>query len=219
MKSVNISSVLNEGMIVNTKVGSGNIWYQNIVYKCEDNQLCLALVQEYLESTVLIGTTIFTKYANEYFEYLFEGTVTDIKISGPGHITLKISKGEEMINTREFPRYDIYLPSEIRPIWDDIKHFCIAINISLGGMAFVSKHDFDYGEESEVHVFLPCDKIVAAKGKTIRKSAKNDHICYSMQFTEMTEESSILLSNYLTCLDDKLNEIRTHFFNEVKPKL
>lgn len=206
-------------MIVNTRVGSGNIWYQNIVYKCEDHQLCLALVQEYLESTVLIGTTIFIKYANEYFEYLFEGKVTDIKISSPSHITLKISNCEEMINTREFPRYDIYLASEISPIWDDVKHFCIAINISLGGMAFVSKHDFDYGEESKIKVFLPGDKTVAAKGKTIRKSAKNDYICYSMQFTEMTEEGSILLSNYLTHLDDKLTEMRNHFFNEIKPNL
>jgi len=219
LKAVTISSVLKEGIVVNTKVGSNNIWYQNIVYKCEENQISLALINSYLESTIMLGTNMLIKFANEYFEYVFEGHVSSIKAGFPSYITLKIIKGEEMINTREFPRYDIYLASEIYSAVDNTSYFSIVVNVSLGGMAFVSNHEFDYGEESDIKVFLPDNKYAYAKGKTIRKSIKIDHINYSMQFIEMTEKNSILLSDYLSFLDDDLLRLKNHFIQCIKPKL
>lgn len=215
-----VSTVLKEGTIIRTKVGNSPAWYQNIVFKCEDDTVNIALIESYIENIIMLGTNISLKCANEYFEYLFEGVVSGINPEYPSSVTVHVTKASEMINTRTFPRYDVYLASNIKPLWDDSFHFAIVTNICLGGMAFLLKHQFDYGEDLDISVFIPENsQSVCAKGRIIRRSIKTNFIDYSMQFNEMDEQNSIILSNYLTTLEENWITVQNDFFDNIKKYL
>ncbi|MCX8131291.1 MAG: PilZ domain-containing protein [Clostridia bacterium] len=210
------SSILKEGLIVSTRLGSSAAWYKNIIYKCEEDKAYICLLESYLENIIAKDLKITLKLTNEFFEYLFEGSISDICPEYPSHVLMTIHKVEELVNTRAFPRYDIYLPASIKPLWEDTKNFSIVTNICLGGIAFLSKHEFDYGEESEVSVYLPGNQTISGRGKVIRKSVKNGQFSYSMQFVDMTEENSIILSNYLAELDEDIAALQVNFFENIR---
>ena len=216
MGSISVSSILKEGMIVSTKLGTGCAWYNNIVYKVTDNSVYISLLDDYIRNLVMPGSTFTVKHTNEFFEYIFEGVVSHIEVDNPAHMVINVNKTEELINTRVFPRFDINLPAYLKPVWTDLRHFAITTNICLGGMAFVSRHSFDYGEECEINVHLSDSSIVYAKGKIIRKVAKNNHIDYSMQFIEMDEDNNNLLFTHLLRVEDKNSSLQTNYFNNIK---
>lgn len=214
MNSAAASSILKSGIIIGTKLTPNSTWYSNIIYDSEGNILRIPLTEEYLKNYILVGSTITLKHTGEYYEYLFEGIISNIDTSvHPALLTININTIEELINTRAFPRYDTHLASTVRPAWDEKPHFCIATNICLGGMAFISKSNFDYGEESEVYIYLPENLIAYAKGKVIRKSARHGYMDYSMQFIEMTEDNSNLLSSYIATLDSEMQRLKDSFVN------
>ena len=204
MNAASVSTILKEGTIIYTRLGSNpnGAWYQNIVCKSESSTVCIPLIDTYLQSLIMIGTSISLKFGNEYFEYLFEGVVSNIKVDYLGLITVNVNKAEERINTRAYPRYDIYLASTISPLWSETPYFCIVTNLSFIGIAFASKYQFDSGEECDSSIYLPNHKIIRSKGKIVRKSVFNNIIEYGIHFTELTEENSCLLSDYLTELDE-----------------
>lgn len=216
MNAASVSSILHEGSVVNTRIGINITWYRNIIYKCEGNIVHLALMEEYLKNLIMVGSKIVLKLSGEYFEYLFEGTVSEISTEFPSQIAVRVNKSEEIINTRVFPRYDTYLASDIVPVWDSKNYFGIVTNISLGGIAFVSKHSFDYGEECNVNIFIPNDKRVLCKGKVIRKIGKGEYIEYSMQFIEMDETNNNFVSEYLEEQAEIVERLKSNFHDTIK---
>lgn len=219
MNATAVSAILKEGAIIYTRMGSSNVWHQNIVYKCEGNTVYIPLIGEYLQNVIMTGAGIVLKYGNEYFEYLFEGTVSSIKVTYPDFITVNVSKAEEQINTRAFPRYDAYLAMNVEPLWDKTLYFGVTNNLSLMGISFSAKHQFDYSEECNVVLHLPDHQMVFAKGKIIRKTPKGNVFDYGMHFTEMNEESTDLLSDYLSELEAKRANLQNHFFASIKKLL
>lgn len=196
-----VSVILKEGASVSTKIGSGPAWHRNIVYKSEGSFVQLSLIDRYLENLIVTGMHISIKFFNEFFVYLFEGVIHNICAGHPGHVLVKVTDAEEIINTRLSPRYDIYLSANLRPEWDDIIHFSVINDISYGGMAFMCTHRFDYNEEVEITAFLPSNEIFRTTGKVIRRSIKSGIIDYSMQFIQISEQNCGLLSKYFAHLD------------------
>ncbi len=213
-----VLSVLKEGLIVSTRFSKSSTWHQNIIYKVKNNLVYTALTESYLENIIMLGSNMVIKYSNEYFEYIYEGVVSDISTESPAHIVLQINKSEEVINTRAFPRYDIYLAANIRPLEDPCPYFSIATNISLSGMAFAARYEFDYSEENGFNLLLPSQQKICAKGKIIRKSAKKDYFDYSMQFTDMDDANSTMLLSYLKRLEEKANILRSNYEKSIKNK-
>ncbi|NJD04129.1 MAG: PilZ domain-containing protein [Ruminiclostridium sp.] len=196
-----VSAILKEGSPVSTRIGSGSAWYRNIVYKSENNFVHLSLIDRYLENIVIVGTQISIKFFNEFFVYVFSGIIHNIYAGYPGYVIVQITDAEEIINTRLSPRYDIYLPANLKPEWDSIFFFSVITDISYGGMAFMCSHRFDHSEEVQVMAYLPLNQVFQTKGKVIRRNIKNGIIDYSMQFTEISEQSCGILSKYFARLD------------------
>jgi hypothetical protein len=214
-----IKYILKEGLLVNTRLGPGNVWYNNIIYKVDDTHIVLSLIDSYLENIIMLNSHLELKYANEFFEYVFEGIVVDINPKHPRSVTVLVKKAEELVNTRFFPRYDTYIASTIKNLWDDVWHFSIVNNICLGGMAFICKHELNYGEEIDICIYLPNVEVICTRGKVLRKRYTNNLFNYSLQFIQMDEGGSIRLSNYLA-IADEINSNLTNFFLEyVKDQL
>lgn len=219
MNAAAVSSILKEGMIVLTRQGNNYAWYENIIYKCDRTSVYVSLLDSYIDHAIMPGSPLTLKCANEFFEYLFEGTVSEIHVDTPRYIVIKVTKAEEMVNTRTFPRYDTSVPAKVRSLWSETDEFAIVVNICLGGMAFISRYSFDYGEECDVFVYLPGSIQVTGRGKVIRRAEKNNFIDYSMQFIGMDEENSHRLSNYINSLEEKWAQLREHFHAHIKPLL
>ena len=206
-------------MLVSTKLGNSSAWYNNILYKVEDSKLTLSLKDSYLENTIVLNSHFNIKFTNEFFEYIFEGIVIEINPIPPSYVKVLIKKADELVNTRFFPRYDTYIASTLKMLWNDNLYFSIVNNICLGGMAFVCDHEMDYGEEAEVCVYIPDIETICTRGKVIRKSHKNNLFSYSMQFIQMDEANSIRLSNYLTSIDEQNSNLIDFYFKNIKDKL
>ncbi|MCX7710186.1 MAG: PilZ domain-containing protein [Clostridia bacterium] len=219
MNAASVSSLLHEGSVISTRIGQNSIWYRNVVYSTQDNMIQLGLTVDYLENLIMPGSKIILKHTCEYFEYIFEGIVSNIQTAMPANITVHINKAEEIINTRIFPRYDTYFASDMKPVWDDKTYFSIITNISLGGVAFASKHVYDYGEECDVCIYMPNSPKICCRGKVIRKSDKGEYIDYSMQFVDMDEENSNRVSEYLDMQGEIVEKMKADFFENVKKHL
>lgn len=211
MSSVSVSSILKEGTIVAARLENSVTWYQNIIYKVNNDVVDIALLDGYIKGLLMPGMSMVLKLTNEYFEYLFDGTILDVSLESPSFVTLHINKAEELINSREFPRFDIYLPSYVKSSWSKAYHFAILTNLSLTGMAFRSKARFDNCEECDVTIYLPENIPVDVKGKVIRKYEKHSVSDYSMHFTEMDEESSNLIYSYFMSLEDTTKSLQSEF--------
>jgi hypothetical protein len=179
----------------------------------------MSLINSYLENIIMLGSNLVIKYANEYFEYISEGVVCEIAADETPYIVLQINKSEEVINTRAFPRYDIYLASNIKPFGSPASLFSIVTNVSLSGMAFISKYEFDYSEENEIDILIPGQQKIYAKGKIIRKSVKKEYFDYSMQFTDMDDLNNNILSDYLSQLEDDRVNLQSYYQENIKDKL
>lgn len=196
-----VSAILKEGSPVSTRIGYGPAWYRNIVYKSEGSLVQLSLIDRYMENTITAGSHVSIKFFNEFFVYLFNGIVHNICAGLPGYIIVQVTEAEEIINTRLSPRYDTYLPASLKPEWDSMSYFSIITDISYGGMAFTCAHRFDSSEDIEVAAFLPSNQVFQTKGRIVRRNIKSSIIEYSMQFTEINEQSCELLSKYFARLD------------------
>jgi hypothetical protein len=219
MTSVFVPSILNEGTVVGTRLENCVTWYQNIVYRIKNNIVDIALIDGYIRSLIMPGMVMALKLTNEYFEYIFEGTVLNINLEYPSFITLQITKTDELINSREFPRFDIYIPSYIKSSWSEASYFSILTNLSLTGTAFRSKGHFDCGEECTAAIFLANNSHVKVKGKIVRISTKTPAWDYSIHFTDMVEDSSNLIYSYFMCLDEKAKQLQADFFKNIKKYL
>ncbi|RCX18322.1 PilZ domain-containing protein [Anaerobacterium chartisolvens] len=219
MNPFGISSILKEGLVASTKLGYDDTWHQNVIYRCVENIIWISLPQYYIQNIIMDGSKITIKYCNEFFEYLFEGVAFDIVPDYPAHVKVVVHSVHEIVNTRSAPRYDTYLPSRIKSCWKEAKYFCITTNISSGGVAFTAKNEFDYGEDTEMWIYLPDNQIINVQGKLIRKSAKNKLFTYSMQFSDVYGINSKLLSSYLAYLDKKNSTLQFSFFDTIKKLL
>lgn len=209
-------SYLKEGTIVGTKLGSSYAWYQNIIFKNKGDIVYLSIIDSYLENAIMPGTSIYLKFTNELFHYIYEGTVLDISLEYPKFISVKIYRTEELVNTRSFPRYDAYIPMNIKAVWDKTFNFSIAINVSLIGIAFISKYKFEYGEDCDASIYLPCNEILELKGNLVRKTNKDNFTEYGMQYTEMSEKNSLLLSDYFSKLGEEELIMENDYHEKIK---
>jgi hypothetical protein len=214
-----IKYILKEGLLVSTRLGPGNVWYNNIIYKVDDTRIVLSLIDSYLENIIMLNSHFELKYANEFFEYVFEGIVVDINPKHPRCVTVLVKKAEELVNTRFFPRYDTYIASTIKKLWDDVWHFSIVNNICLDGMAFICKHELNYGDEIDICIYLPDVEVICTRGKVLRKRHTNNLFNYSLQFIQMDETGSIKLSDYLAIADEINSNLTNFFLEHVKDQL
>lgn len=201
------SYILKKGSVISTRINSSGPWLYNVVCGVHGNMLDILLIDRYIEYPIFNGCNFTLKFNNNYYEYLFEGTVAEIKTASLQYITLKIIRAEEKINVRNFPRYDTHLPAGISTIWSQNESYCVITNLSLSGISFSSKSNFDVQEECFLSIYFPSGSTVLAKGKILRKSSKNAFYEYGMAFTDMTEENSQQISVYLLSLENSIAEL------------
>lgn len=214
-----LHTVLKEGTIVSTKLSSSNIWHQNIVYKVENKSVSIALITGFLENIIMPGQTITIKYTSDELEYLFIGIVEDILPQFPSSIKVNIQTTKNLKNTRVFPRYDVYVAANIKYEKSE-EYFAIIHDISLIGMGFYSKDNFNIdNEQLSLTIFLPNKKIIQAKGIINRKISFDSYTDYGMKYTNMHEENNNSLYAYFSDIEKEKSRYKDTFFKSIKKHL
>lgn len=213
-----VSVILKEGALIGTRLDNNLSWCGNIVYKSEGRIVYISLVDRYLEDAVVPGRLISIKYINEYFIYLFEGTIIRISAEYPSYAAVRVTLAEEVINSRLSPRYDVHLTASLKPVWDGDSYSTIVTDISFGGTAFICSNRFDYNEELDIDIRLNDNQFIKTRGKIIRKIIKNKTAEYSMQFSDMDESNYKTLSLYFSQLEEAASAMYKHFLTDIKGK-
>ncbi|HHX17294.1 MAG TPA: PilZ domain-containing protein [Clostridium sp.] len=221
MKKDIVSTVLKEGMVINTKLSSCNVWVQNIVYKVKKRSVTVGLLTEYLQNIIMFGQSFSIKYTTDNSEYIFEGEITKIDPDFPCSVTIDILNVTELNNQRIFPRADVFLASNIKLEDTHKEYFSIIHDISLVGVAFYCKDILEPdGKQIEIYIYLPNKQTISAKGKIARTTFKNDDIIdYGLQFTEMHDENNNSLSNFFSYLEEEKIKLQNQYIASIKKHL
>jgi len=212
-----VSNILNEGMMIGTRIGSNSQWHGNVIYEVIDSSIRIAYIEKFMKDIVDVGCPVWIKYSNDYFIYYFSGKVTGINYDLPGSILVELDSAEEIINNRLFPRYDVRLKASIRPVWDDEAYECIVTDISYGGASFVCEHKFDSNESIEMSLYLPKNVTAKLTGRVIRRRSKdNSLVGHAAQFIECDNMCNKQLSEYFSQLEDEASQIYQRYLNEYK---
>lgn len=215
-----VSKILTEGTIVSTKLASSNIWLQNIIYRSSNHKVSISLLNEYLENIIMVGHPITLKYSSELKEILFNCEVAEIHPDFPCHVKVNVNSIKEQKNVRVFPRYDVYLAANVS--LDDYVNdsFAIIHNISLVGLAFYSREDFQPSQENvKIVMYLSNNRTINAVGKISWKVPHADFIEYGFQFTQMHEENNNTLSSYFSLIEIDRSSLREEYINCIKKHL
>jgi c-di-GMP-binding flagellar brake protein YcgR len=213
-------TILKEGTVISTKLSTSNIWHQNIVYKVENKSVSIALIPGFLENIIMPGQTITIKYTSEELEYLFIGIIDDILPQFPSSVKVNIQTIKNLKNSRVFPRYDVYVAANIKYENSDEEFFAIIHDISLIGMGFYSKNNFNIDNEQLcLTIFLPNKNIIHAKGTINRKNSFDSYTDYGMNYTNMQEENNNSLYAYFSDIEKEKSRYRETFFKSIKKHL
>lgn len=213
-------TILKEGTVVSTKLATSNIWHQNIVYKVENKSVSIALIPGFLENIIMPGQTITIKYTSEELEYLFIGVIDDIYPQFPSSVKVIIQTIKNLKNARVFPRYDVYVAANIKYDNSDKEFFAIIHDISLIGMGFYSKNNFNIDNEQLcLSIFLPNRNIIYAKGTINRKNSFDSYTDYGLNYTNMQEENNNSLYAYFSDIEKEKSRYKDTFFKSIKKHL
>lgn len=213
-------TILKEGTVVSTKLATSNIWHQNIVYKVENKSVSIALIPGFLENIIMPGQTITIKYTSEELEYLFIGVIDDILPQFPSSVKVIIQTIKNLKNARVFPRYDVYVAANIKYENSDEEFFAIIHDISLIGMGFYSKNNFNIDNEQLcLSIFLPNKNIIYAKGTINRINSFDSYTDYGMNYTNMQEENNNSLYAYFSDIEKEKSRYKDTFFKSIKKHL
>jgi hypothetical protein len=203
-----VSSLLKEGMMVGVRVGANAPWHGNIIYTVNGSTVKLAYIEKFMKDSAAPGKNIWVKYSNDYYIYYFSGRVERFVSEPSASVLVELEHAEEMINNRLFPRYDVRLSANIKPVWDNDNYECTVTDLSYGGAAFVCEHKFDSNEYIDMSLNLTNGKTVNVSGKVIRRRSTmgelNDH---AAQFIECDNKENKLLAEYFAQLEEEASEI------------
>lgn len=216
MDASTVANILKEGMMVGVKAGSAALWHGSILYEVEGNLIRIPYVEESMKD-IEPGSPLYLKCSNDYFVYYFTGRVKAVDSGLSKSVLSELDNVEEIINTRLFPRYDVKLKADLRPVWSEEAYEATVTDISYGGAAFISEHKFESNENIEMILYLPDDVCVKVTGKVIRRrSTGSNKINHAAQFIECDNISNRQLSAYFSHLEDKAAKIYQQYLNEYK---
>lgn len=210
-----VPAVLKEGMMIGVRIGRDSPWHGNIVYEVAGDTVRIAYMDKFMKSLAVSGCPVWVKYSNDFFIYYFHGKVKSISSDYPEYVLIKLETAEEMINNRLYPRYDVRLEADIRPVWDNESYKAVITDLSYGGAAFMCEHKFESNENIEMLIYLPDTEPAKVTGKVIRRrnsgSSQTDH---AAQFIECDNASNKQLCEYFKKLENEVSEVYRRYIEK-----
>lgn len=196
----NLDYLLQPGSIIYTRCLYNDEWVPNTIKEVGYSLVKINLNDYYFGKGVMVGDFISLRLSLSDNEYILEGEISDIDIYDTYTISIFINNINIYKNRRKHFRYFAKLGSSIKTDPTEKGTYSIVVNLSLSGIALISKANISLNKTVFLDLFLSSKNIIPLSGVIIRKKALNYGYEYGIVITDIEET----MKNKIKKLIDKL---------------
>lgn len=211
MDDIKINELVHRGSPIKTQVQNSIDWISNTivnVYEVTD-EIEIVFDDRYINELILVGDAMKITYKENEWEYIIEAWITGIRMENDKIITLKVASIKKITNLRKDERYSVNYGAIIYSINADEGKFGVVTNISVSGLAFVTRESFLVGEVIKISILLPSSSFII-DAEIVRTMNSLKGIEYGVRFIREDKEATneiIALINDLKEREDRLSHI------------
>ena len=211
MEEIKINHLVHRGSPIRTQVQDSIEWIPNTivnVYEVTD-EIEIIFDDRYLDELILVGDAMKITYKENEWEYIIDAWITGIKVEANKIITLKVASIKKITNLRKDERYSVNYGAVIYGINADEGKFSVVTNISVSGLAFVTRESFVVGELVRIAILLPSSSFMI-DAEIVRSMSSLKGMEYGVKFIREDEQAVdeiIALINDLKEREDRLSHI------------
>lgn len=205
--------VLVPGLLIETKFSNSSRWISNIIESVNDDVICIPLSEEYLNENILSNDSIIIEYIDSIHQYIINGTIINIDLNNTQTMTIKINDFATYKNKRNSSRYNTSLGASINLNSNSTSSVAIVTNISMTGICFICKKEFEMGEIISIDVLSTTNNMLKFKGKIVRTKQCDYGKEYAIELdktSEIAQNISVLVKN----IETDANTVRESLFKK-----
>lgn len=199
-----IKYLLKPDSIIYTRCCDSDEWLPNIIKDNDDSSIRINLNDYYIEKGLMVGDAIEVRFSYSHNEYLFDGKIIDIDIYNTYTINVLINSVNIFEDKRKHFRFYAKLGASLKAS-DTKGMYSIVTNISLGGLALVSKSDIDIDTTIVIDLFLSSKNVIPITGIIVRKKPLTYGYEYGIAIVSSDESSHEKLKEFISKLSEKYN--------------
>lgn len=165
--------IIQPGNTIYTRFFPNDEWIPNTIRDLDDNTLSINLNEYYFRKGVMVGDFISIRVSCPENEYILEGEITDIDIYDTYSVNIFINNINIYKNRRKHFRYYAKLGASLKSNNSEKGTYSIVTNISLSGVALISKANINLNTQVYIDLFLSSKNIIPVNGVIVRKKALN----------------------------------------------
>lgn len=199
--------ILQPGSTVFTQCFPNDDWTPNTVKNVEGSIVIINLNDYYFRKGVMVGDSISIRCTFADIEYILEGEVSEIDIYDAYTISIFINNVNTYKNRRKHFRYYAKLGASLKSNQEEKGTYSIITNISLTGLALISKANIELNNSIVVDLFISSKNILSLNGIVVRRKALNYGHEYGISFAEINNVTKEKLDKLI----DKLESDIMHY--------
>jgi len=211
MENFKITDFFQRGTAVKTQIQNSIDWIPNVVFDTYSgkNEVGIIFDDRYKNFVILEKDIIKLNYAVGKVQYFMEAYVTGIKLEAVRIMTLKIVSIKKIPNLRKDERYSVNYGANISSLRDTERNFVVITNISLSGLAFISRKTFFVSDVVNVSILLPAGSFyISAEIVRCNETVKGTE--YGVKFVRQDDEAREELRSLIEDIkerEDRLSRI------------
>jgi len=211
MEEIKLNQLLHRGSQIRTQVQDSRDWIVNTIVNLYDvtDEIEIVFDDRYANELILVGDAIKITYKENEWEYIIDAWITGIKLDMVKVLTLKVASIKRINNLRKDERYSVNYGAMLYGINADEGTFGVVTNISISGLAFVTRENFVVGELVRISILLPSNSFVI-DAEIVRSTTSGKGMEYGVRFVRDSEQAMdeiIALINELKEREDRLSRI------------
>ena len=162
MEELKITDFLQRGSAVKTQLPNSISWIPNVVFDTYSNKDEVGVIfdDRYNGSVIFVGDEIKLNYVEGNVQYFMETCVTSIRLEAVQIMALKVLSIKKMPNLRKHERYSVNYGCNIYSFESPEGVFGVVTNISLSGLAFITRDTIFPGTVINISILLPAGSFV-----------------------------------------------------------
>lgn len=211
MEDIKITDFLQRGTPVKTQLPNSINWIPNVVFDTYSNKNEVGVIfdDRYNGSVIFEGDSIKLNFVDGKVQYFMETVVSSIRLEAVQIMALKILSISKMPNLRKYERYSVNYGANISGFDEPGGVFGVVTNISLSGLAFITRQMFLVGEVVKISILVPAGSFYV-DAEIVRCNETVKGIEYGVQFIRQDDEAKSEINKLIEEIkerEDRLSRI------------
>jgi len=150
------------------------------------------------------GDPVVLNYKPSNDVFVVTAEIASIDKTDPIQLSIKVSKIEKYKDLVKEKKYCVAFPAQIKIIGVPESKFAAVKNISFGGIKVNCREDIMLEDIVDATVSIDKANKISFKGRIVRKNKLQDCFEYGIEYTEMTDTNSKLLTRLMYEFETKV---------------